>query len=219
MTITRTRGPAPHGGRPVLAAGAPLEKARAALILVHGRGSNARDIIGLAPHLDVPDVAFFAPDAGGGVWYPQRFIEPTAANEPYLSAALAVLDGLVADLAAAGVPAERVALAGFSQGACLTLDYAARHARRFGAVAAWSGGLIGAEGEARHDTGDLAGTPVFLGCSDVDFHIPLARVKASSAVMRARGGLVEERIYPGLGHTLTADEIDWLKARLGELAA
>lgn len=201
----------PHRGRPVLVAGAALDGASAAMIMVHGRGADAGDILGLAEYFERPDIAYLAPEAAGHTWYPNRFLVPVEQNEPYLSSALGVLAMLVGDLENAGIAAERIFLLGFSQGACLSLEFAARNPRRYGGVFALSGGLIGASVKAENYSGSLAGTPVFLGCSDIDPHIPLARVKESSAVMAALGATVTERIYPGMGHTVTGDEVEEIK--------
>ena len=204
----------PHNGQPVLVAGAPLATARAAMVMIHGRGASAEDILALAAEFAAPDVAFLAPQAADGAWYPQRFIAPLAANEPFLSSALATVGRLVEHITSTGIPQERVFLLGFSQGACLALEYAARNPQRYGGVIALSGGLIGPLGTAFDYAGSLAGTSVFLGCSDVDFHIPLERVHESTAAMRALGGDVTERIYPGMGHTVNADETAFVRELL-----
>jgi predicted esterase len=197
----------PHAEQPVLTAGAPLAEARGAMIMLHGRGANAADIIGLEQVIDRPQIAYLAPDAAGHAWYPRPFMTPAAGNEPYLTSAKNAVARLIAEAGAAGIPPERVAILGFSQGACLGLEFAARNPRRYGAVLALSGGLIG-EGIAPEDyAGSLAGTPVFIGCSDVDPHIPLARVQESVVVMAHLGGDVTERIYPGATHTIVADEM------------
>ena len=208
----------PHRGQPILSAGADLADARAAVIMLHGRGADAADILGLAQVLARPALAYLAPDAAGHAWYPYRFIVPAAQNEPYLSSALLVVARLLDRLAAAGIPAERTALLGFSQGACLGLEFAARNPRRYGAVLAFSGGLIGDRIDPATYPGSLAGTPVFLGCSDVDAHIPLPRVKESTEVMRRLGADVVERIYPGMAHTISADEIAEGQRRLDRMA-
>ena len=197
----------PHAGQPVLSAGAPLAEARAAMLLLHGRGASADDILRLADEWDAPGMAFLAPQAAGGSWYPQRFLAPLAANEPWLSSALARVGAVLAQITAAGVPLDRTILLGFSQGACLALEFAARNARRYGGVAGLSGGLIGPDDAPRDYAGSLAGTPIFLGCSDVDFHIPRERVQESRRVLAALGGDVTERLYPGMGHTINRDEI------------
>ncbi len=206
-----------HNGQPVLTAGAPLPEAQAALILLHGRGATAQSILPLGHELGLPDLAYLAPQAAMNAWYPQRFIVPRAANEPYLSSALAVLEGLVAHLAEQGIPDHKVAIAGFSQGACLALEYVARHPRTYGAAAAFSGGLIGADDELVGYEGALDGMPIFLGCSDVDFHIPLERVQASTTTLRSLGAEVTERIYPGMGHTVNQDELDHLRGMMARL--
>ncbi len=215
--MTTTRSSDPHAGQPVLAVGAPLAEARAAMVLVHGRGASAADILTLTAEFDRPGFAYLAPQAAGHTWYPYSFLAPLASNEPWLTSALGRLEALLAQIAAAGLPPERVILLGFSQGACLSLEYAARNARRYGGVAALSGGLIGPDDAPRDYPGDLAGTPVFLGCSDVDFHIPKARVQHSTAVLRRLGGSVTERLYPGMGHTVNQDEIAHVRALMDAL--
>ena len=207
----------PHQGQPVMHAGAPLDKARAAMIMIHGRGADARDILSLLPELNCTDVACLAPNAAGNTWYPYSFLAPLERNEPGISSGLQVLDDLLSDLAAQGFPPEKILLLGFSQGACLTLEYVARHARRYGGVAGLSGGLIGAEGTPRDYPGNLAGTPVFLGCSDVDFHIPKERVLETAAIMRGLGGEVTDRLYPGMGHTINADEIRVVREMIAQI--
>jgi len=207
-----------HRGQPVLRAGHALEGARAAAILVHGRGGSAEDMIGLAEALPYASFAYRAPSAAGRTWYPQRFLAPLAANEPWLSSALGVIAGLLEECRLAHVPADRVVIGGFSQGACLTLEFAARYPRRYGAILGLSGGLIGPPDLPRSDRGDLAGTPILLGCSDIDPHIPLASVRSSAAALRGLGADVTERIYPGMGHVICDDELDWARARMHQLA-
>lgn len=197
----------PHDDQPVLWAGVPLEKARAGAIFVHGRGADARDILGLAAEVDPGEIAFAAPDAAGHTWYPYSFLAPIAQNEPGISSGLGVLDALVKRFDAAGVPPEKLLLLGFSQGACLTLEYAARHARRYGGIAGLSGGLIGPPGTARDYAGTFDGTPVFLGCSDIDPHIPKERVTETSQVMERMGAAVTTRLYARMGHTVNMDEL------------
>lgn len=204
----------PHAGQPVLRTGPSTENARLVAILLHGRGASADDILGLAQQFGVSDIAYIAPQAAGSTWYPSSFLAPLAQNEPWLGSALRVVGGLVEDLAGQGVPSERVLVMGFSQGACLALEFAARHARRYAAVVAFTGGLIGPPGTPRDYTGHLAGTPIFIGSSDVDPHVPLERVRESSAVFRRMGGSVDERIYPRMGHTINADELQAAHALL-----
>jgi len=197
-----------HRDQPVLRAGPSLNEAVGAMILVHGRGGSPRDMLALVGQFETTDFAYMAPQAAHNAWYPHSFLGPLELNEPALSSALETLDGLVTDTIAAGLPGERLILLGFSQGACLTLEYAARNPRRFGGLVGLSGGLIGPPGTSWARSGSLEGTPVFLGCSDVDPYIPVERVEESAAVFRDLDGDVTKRIYPGLGHTVNRDEIE-----------
>ena len=203
-----------HQGQPILTTGAPLTQARAASIMIHGRGATAESILSLANEFDVEDVAYLAPQAANNTWYPYRFLEPIERNEPWLSAALNVIDNLIQHVSASGIPAKRLLLLGFSQGACLALEYAARHAQRYGGIVGLSGGLIGPEIAPQRYAGSFAGTPIFLGCSDVDPHIPLDRVHATTRLLRQLDGDVTERIYPNLDHTVNQDEIDFVNQLL-----
>ena len=202
----------------VLAAGAPLARARAAAILVHGRGASAEDILTLADEFAQGDIAYLAPQAAGSSWYPYSFLAPLEQNEPQLSDALAAVGAALDHVAREGFTPERIALIGFSQGGCLALEYVARNAGRYGAVAGLSAGLIGPLGLPLDYPGSLSGTPVFLGCSDVDSHIPLARVNESRDVLTRMGAAVTERIYPGMGHTVNADEIAHVARLLAAIA-
>ena len=203
-----------HQNQPLFAAGAPLATARAAMILLHGRGASAQDILALAAEFAVEDVAYLAPQAAGYQWYPNRFIAPVASNEPWLSSALARVGDLLAQLASAGVAVESTYLLGFSQGACLALEFAARHPQPYGGVFGLSGALIENGDQPRSYSGSLAGATVFLGCSDMDAHIPAGRVQRSAEIFRQLGASVTERIYPGMGHTVNADEIAFVSERL-----
>jgi predicted esterase len=209
----------PHRGQPVLTAGAPLAEARGAVLMLHGRGANAADIIGLARVINRPGLAYLAPDAAGHAWYPRPFMTPAAGNEPWLSSAKGVVAHLIAEVGLAGIPLERTAFIGFSQGACLALEFAARNPRRYGAVMALSGGLIGDAIPASAYAGSLAGTPVFVGCSDTDPFIPLARVQESAAVMAHLGGEVTERIYPHMPHTIVQDEVEQVQRILDAMVS
>lgn len=209
----------PHQGQPVLATGLPLAEARAAMVMVHGRGASAEDILTLAPALSHPAFAYLAPQARGGTWYPYSFLSPIASNEPGISSGIRAIADVLERIAAAGIPPERAMLLGFSQGACLSLEFAARHARRWGGVAGLSGGLIGPDGTPRDYSGSLDGTPVFLGCSDVDFHIPRERVEESADVLRRLGAAVTMRLYPGMGHLVNDDEIDQVRAMMESVVA
>src|SRR5687768_1708091 len=204
----------PHAGQPVLRSGPSLKDARLVAILLHGRGASAEDILGLAHQFSARDIAYVAPQAAGSTWYPNSFLAPIAQNEPWLGSALRVVSRLAEDLASQGIPAERLVVMGFSQGACLTLEFAARHARRYAAVVAFTGGLIGPPDTQRDYIGDFAATPVFIGSSDVDPHVPLERVQESTAVFRRMGATVDERIYPRMGHTINADELHAVDALL-----
>jgi predicted esterase len=197
----------PHKAMPLVQAGDPLRKARAAMILLHGRGASAEDIMTVAAELSQPGFAYLAPQAAGNAWYPNPFTAPLESNEPYLSSALETIESLLARVEET-IPAQRVILLGFSQGACLTLEFAARHARRYGGVVGLSGGLIGPEGTPRDYPGDLEGTPAFLGCSDVDPHIRKDRVTEAAEVFKRMGAQVTMRLYPGMGHTVSQDEIE-----------
>ena len=188
-------------------AGVPLKRADKAVIMLHGRGATAADILTLTDHFETSDLAYVAPQAPGNSWYPYSFLAPLDQNEPALSQALATVDELIDGVAKDGITPERVVLLGFSQGGCLALEYAARHARRYAALIGLSAGLIGPENTPRHYAGSFAGTPVFLGCGDMDDHIPLERVKGSTKVLRTLGGDVKERIYRGMGHGINEDEL------------
>ena len=201
----------PHAGQPVLATGEAPEHATAAMVLLHGRGASARDILTLVPEIQAPGWAFVAPQAAGGTWYPNSFRAPIESNEPWLSSALGVVASLLAHLGTAGIPPERVFLLGFSQGACLTLEWAARNARSYGAIVGLSGGLIGPDGTPRDYPGTFDGTPSFLGCSDVDPYIAKERVLQAGEVYKRMGAAVTVRLYPGMAHTVSAEEIDVLR--------
>ena len=177
------------------------------MIMAHGRGASAEDILLLAEDLHVPGFAFLAPQAAGHVWYPNPFSAPLESNEPWLSSALAGLGFLVDHAGKLGIPAERILLLGFSQGASLSLEFTARRARRYGGVAGLSGSLIGPDGAPREYPGSLEGTPVFLGCSDVDPFVAKKRVVESSEVLMQLGARVTLRLYPGMDHSVSADEI------------
>ena len=226
----------PHRGQPISHAGAPLAEAAGAVVLLHGRGATAPSILGLAPEVGADGWAFLAPQAAGGAWYPNSFLAPLSANEPWLSSAIRAVLEAVGQAEAAGVPSGRVVLGGFSQGACLALETAARHPGRWGGAFALSGGLIGTgpgpsgapplrgmggqyADKAFDYDGDLAGAPVFVGGSDVDPHIPLERMERTAEVFRQRGAAVDLRVYPGLGHTVTADEIAAVRALLAGVVA
>lgn len=196
----------PHAGAVLLSE--PEDSPRSgALVLIHGRGADAGGMLELGRAFSREGLQLVAPQAAGFTWYPASFLAPFEQNEPYLSSALSMLDRVTSDLVRGGVPYERIAVLGFSQGACLALEFAARNPRRYGAVIGFSGGLIGPPGTSWPLEGSLEGTPVFLGCSDRDPHIPLARFEESAHVFSRLGALVDHRVYPGMGHTFVADEM------------
>ena len=215
LTITAA---GPHAGGRIHRHGNP-ESARAAVVLLHGRGATAESILAIAGELAVDDVVWLAPQAAGRTWYPYRFLEPVERNEPWLSGALAVVEEIVAGLMARGFTSDRIGVLGFSQGACLTLEFAVRHPRPYGALVAWSGGLIGPPGTQWPAPPDLAGARVFLGCGDMDDHIPVDRVRESSEVFERTGADVTTIIYPGMPHTVNEDEMRRVREMVKRIAA
>jgi predicted esterase len=199
----------PHAGQRISHTGAGLDVAPAAMIMVHGRNAGPENILELSGVLDRPDFAYLAPGASGGTWYPYSFMAPREQNEPGISSGLFVIESLVTDLIGKGLSPHKIMLLGFSQGACLTSEFSIRHPRRYGGVMALSGGLIGPPGTTWDDVSTpLDGTPVFVGCSDADPHIPASRVLESEAVFRRLGATVTRKLYPGMGHTVSGDEIE-----------
>jgi len=201
----------PHAALEPLVSGVPLAEASYALVLVHGRGGNADGMLPIARTGGATDAALIAPRAVGGTWYPKRFLDPMASNEPYLTSALASVSRAVASVIDAGIPPHRIILVGFSQGACLTLEFAARNAQRYGGVAALAGALVGDDADVRQDAGDFAGTPILLACGDQDDHIPEAKVRKAATMLAAQGATVDMRIYPGITHTIVGDQIEALR--------
>jgi predicted esterase len=194
--------------------GAPPARAKGVVLLIHGRGASAESMLPLADVVAMPDLCYVAPQAEGYTWYPQSFMAPTAANEPYLSRALNRVATIIADILAAGTDATKLAVVGFSQGACLASETLLRNPRPYGFVGVLSGGAIGPPGTPRDYAGTLAGASIFLGCSDHDPHIPLARVQETTAVFTRLGASVTERIYPGSSHGINDDEVSHLRAGL-----
>lgn len=209
----------PHAGQPVLRAGKPLGEAPVAVILVHGRNAGPENILDLVPRLARTDVTYLAPAAARRTWYPYSFMAEIASNEPWLSSAIAVLASLMGEVEAAGVPRDRIVLMGFSQGACLATEFAVRHATRFGGLVAYSGGAIGPPGTTWDESRRFDGTPVFFGCSDVDSHVPAARVIESAELCTRMGAAVTRRLYPGMGHTINEDEIAWATGLIDAIGA
>jgi phospholipase/carboxylesterase len=202
-----------HDVNDTLRFGAPLAKAVGAVILIHGRGSSAGDVAPLGETLKNEALSFLAPNAVDGTWYPQRFFVPLVRNEPWLSSAIGVIDQLLREIRAVGIPFERIGLIGFSQGACLTLEYAARYPQRYGFVAGLSGGLIGPLDTPR-PAADMERTPVLVGCAESDPHIPLEFVEKSTATFSKLNADVTKQIFRGNAHTVFSEEIAWLRQRV-----
>jgi len=209
----------PHADTPLLTAGPRPEEAAGTIILLHGRGASAEDILGLHDEFQLDAVAALAPQAAGYTWYPQSFLAPIPANQPYLDSALRRIAAILDDLLERGIPSKKIAIAGFSQGACLTSEVAARNPRRYGALAAFTGGLIGPPGTPRNYTGSLEGTPVFLGTSDPDPHVPFARVQETADTFQKMGATVDLRRYPGMPHTINAEELEAARVLLQKMVA
>jgi predicted esterase len=219
MSLSTSPVRTPHQGAAIKTAGEPLERARAAMLMIHGRGAGAEDILSLAGELNVAGFAYLAPQAAGNTWYPTSYLAPLAENEPWLSSALDLMDHLLATIRSGGIPPERIFILGFSQGACLSLEYAARHALRYGGLVGLSGALIGPEDLPRNYAGSLEGTPVFLGCSDVDPYVSRDRVDETARLLGKLGGQVTERLYSQMGHTVNPDEIEFVRGMMQEVLA
>lgn len=209
--------PAPHRGQPVLTSGAPVNDSDAAMILIHGRGATALSILELANEFDVANVSYIAPQAEQNTWYPYRFIAPIEDNEPGISSGLSFIDHLISELLSKGITEDKMFLLGFSQGACLALEYAVRNPRNYGGIIGLSGALIGPKGTPRDYEGVFDNTDVFLGCADFDFHIPIEHVNESAEVFKKMGAKVEKRIYEGLGHSVNKDEINFVKQLVSQV--
>lgn len=207
----------PHDGQEVVTVGMPLGEGRGVVIMVHGRGASPANILDLVPSLDRPQLTYLAPAAADHTWYPFSFLTETAKNEPFLSSALECIGSLVNEVSTSGVHHRHIVLLGFSQGACLAGEFACRHPRRYGGVIMFSGGLIGPPGTTWPDRGDFEGTPIFLGCSDRDAHIPKTRVDESAALFERMGAAVTEQIFPGMGHLVNAEEIAFAQTILDAL--
>jgi len=197
----------PHRDSKILERGAALDEAAGAVILLHGRGASAEDILVLGEHLRLMGVALLAPEAAGHTWYPNSFLAPIASNEPWLTSALELVHHLVSRCGTAGIGTERVVIAGFSQGACLASEFVARYPQRYGAVLAFTGGLIGPPGSDLHHAGELSGTPVLLSSGDPDPHVPWSRVEETAQQLRAMGAAVRVERYRGRPHTVLPEEL------------
>lgn len=207
----------PHADQPVTIAGLPLAENGRAVVMIHGRNASPRNILDLVPRLDRSAVTYVAPAAANNTWYPFSFLEQIPRNEPYLTSAIHSIERVIHDIVAAGIPMQRIALLGFSQGACLAAEFAFRHAERFGGVVLFSGGLIGPPGTTWQTTQSFRRTPVFLGCSDADAHVPQWRVDETADVFDRMDAAVTERIYPGMGHLVSDDEIAAAQSLLDRL--
>ena len=217
--MMRSNADDPHRNQPVLQRGAPLNAAKGAVVLLHGRGASADDILGLAQDFDLPELANLAPEAAEHTWYPYSFLSPIEQNQPWLDSALKLVGETVQRAIAAGIERQNVAIVGFSQGACLATEFVARNAARYGGLVAFTGGLIGPPGAKFVYSGELSGTPCFLGAGDRDPHVPWKRVEESAAVLSDLGAAVTLRRYPGLPHTINQDEIDHAKIILRRIGA
>ena len=192
----------------IITRGKKIPGAKKALIMLHGRGGTAEDILGFAAHLNVDEYALFAPEATGNSWYPLSFLALPEQNEPWLSSAINLIKELVDDIIDQGIPADNIYFTGFSQGACLSLEFVARHAKKYGGVAAFTGGLIGNKIYQENYSGDFKGTPVFIGSSDPDMHVPVERIHATTQILQSMHADVTEKIYKNMGHTINEDEIE-----------
>jgi predicted esterase len=205
-----------HANQPVLRAGAPLAEAKGAVVLLHGRGGSAEDILSLAQPLYREGLAYLAPQAAGHSWYPNSFLAPREANEPCLSSALKKIGSVVSEIEAAGISRDRIVVAGFSQGACLASEFVASNPARYAGLIAFTGGLIGPPGEDLHHEGSLIGTPALFLSGDPDPHVPWQRVQASATELERMGAVVTARRYPGRPHTITAEELDLARTLIRE---
>ena len=211
-------GSDPHAGQPVASTGVPVEAATTAVIMLHGRGATADGMLDLAGELPSDGMVFLALQAAGNTWYPRSFLAPIEHNEPALSSALQAVNRLVEETSQAGIPPRKIVLLGFSQGACLASEYAVRNAQQYGGVIAFSGGLIGPDGTSRAYDGSFDDMPMFIGCSDVDPHIPVERVHETARVYEEMDACVDKRIYNGMGHTINQDELDAAQALISSVA-
>ena len=192
----------------ITAAGVNLSDAEKAVIMVHGRGANAEDILQLASYLHVKGYALLAPEATNHTWDPHSFLAPVQENEPWLSSAIGILEDLVNTITAQGIDTEKIYLLGFSQGACLTLEFAARNATKFAGIAAFTGGLIGEQIDRKRYKGDFMGTPIFIGTGNPDPHVPVDRVRATTDILEEMNAVVTEQVYENRPHTISQDEIE-----------
>ena len=192
----------------IITAGKELTADSKVLIMLHGRGATAKDILFLAPSLNVKDFTLLAPQATNNTWYPYSFLKPPLENEPWLSSSLNLLKELLDDLYRKGISSENIFFAGFSQGACLILEFVSRNPSKYGGIAAFTGGLIGDRIYSENYNGDFQKTPIFIGTSDPDFHVPVERVHATTNILKSMNAVVTEKVYDNMGHTINHDEIE-----------
>lgn len=192
----------------IFTAGKKIETASKVLIMLHGRGGDAENILSLKENLHVIDFAIIAPQAENNSWYPQSFLAPPDKNEPWLSSSLAGIKDLIITINKKNISNENIFFLGFSQGACLTLEFVARNASQYGGVVAFTGGLIGDKIYKENYKGDFQQTPFFIGCGDPDPHVPAERVNETAILLKTMGAVVTEKIYKNIGHTIIADEIN-----------
>ncbi|NGP89272.1 alpha/beta hydrolase [Fodinibius halophilus] len=207
----------PHQGQPIAEAGAPAGRAKAGMIMLHGRGATAKSILSLSDEFAQPDVRYLAPQADTHTWYPHPFTDPLTKNQPQLSSALQAVSKLIKQMNNEGIPNEKIVLLGFSQGACLALEYTARYPQRMGGIIGLSGGLIGEKIDPTHYTGDLQDTPVFIGVGTNDHHLPMARIHQSAKILRQQGANVTKKLYPDTGHKVVEDEIKIVRGLLSKI--
>jgi len=215
--MIRSNADDPHRHQPVLQRGAAFNAATGAIVLLHGRGASAEDILGLAQEFDLPELAYLAPEAAEHTWYPYSFLSPIQQNQPWLDSALNLVAETLQRAITAGIERSKIAIVGFSQGACLATEFVARNAARYGGLVAFTGGLIGPPGARFVYSGELSGTACFLGAGDRDPHVPWKRVEETASVLSGLGAVVTLRRYPGLPHTINEDEIDHAKTILRRL--
>jgi len=206
----------PHRNQSVLTAGRKLDRAAGAVILIHGRGASAEDILTLSQEFDHPELAYLAPQAEGHTWYPYSFLAPIPQNEPWLTSALNNLGKIVDEVSHAGIPREKIVIAGFSQGACLATEFVARNAARYAGLIAFSGGLIGPPGTEFRYEGKLGGTPAFFGAVDPDPHVPWQRVQESASILSALDADVILKRYPGMPHSINRQELEEARRLIAE---
>jgi predicted esterase len=207
----------PHQNMPVAEHGAPLQRAKAAMVMVHGRGATARGMLPLADEFAQPDFYYAAPQAQGHTWYPYSFLAPKEKNQPGISSGLQAIHDLLESIVEAGIPREKIVLLGFSQGSCLASEFLARHPQKLGGLVILSGGLIGPEIDPGNYSGSMEQTPVFLGCSDTDSHVPIERVDKTESVFQKLGANVDKRIYKGMTHTINKDEIKAVRGMMNQM--